>query len=105
MAWAEADRAVIRHYLGFSALFLQADPRLEAAIGAVQSLADGGTRPDNSTELQIRGWLAKLAVVGGGPIFRHAGRIPLYTTDWLDQWMESRLGKPMRSTSDIREDA
>jgi hypothetical protein len=49
-------------------------------------------------------WLAKLAVVGGGPIFRRAGRIPLYTTDWLDQWMEARLGKPLRSTSDIQDD-
>jgi hypothetical protein len=48
-------------------------------------------------------WLAKLAVVGGGPLFRRAGRIPLYTSDWLDQWMEARLGKPLRSTSDIAE--
>ena len=44
--------------------------------------------------------LAKLAVIGGGPIFRRAGRIPLYTTDDLDAWAESLLGPPMRSTSD-----
>lgn len=44
-------------------------------------------------------WLAKLAVVGGGPIFRKAGRFPLYTTEDLDAWAESRLGKPQRSTS------
>lgn len=44
-------------------------------------------------------WLAKLAVVGGGPIFRKAGRFPLYTTDDLDAWAEARLGKPQRSTS------
>jgi hypothetical protein len=44
--------------------------------------------------------LAKLAVVGGGPLFRRAGRIPLYTTDWLDQWVEAKLSKPLRSTSD-----
>ena len=61
MAWTEADRAVLRHYMGFAAIFLQADPRLELAITSVQAKADGGTRPDNSTELQIRGWLAGLA--------------------------------------------
>ena len=63
MAWTEADRAVIRSYLGFPALFLQADPRLESAMQSVQSEADGGTRPDNSTELQMRGWLAQLAAI------------------------------------------
>jgi len=63
MAWTEADRATIRHYLGFPALFLQADPRLESALQSVQSVADHGTRPDNSTELQIRGWLAQLVHV------------------------------------------
>lgn len=44
-------------------------------------------------------WLAKLAVVGGGPIYRKAGRFPLYTQDDLDCWAESRLGAPRRSTS------
>ncbi|HEY1697978.1 MAG TPA: hypothetical protein VGG39_37720 [Polyangiaceae bacterium] len=63
MAWTEADRATIRSYLGFPALFLQADPRLEAAMTAVLAIADNGTRPDNSTELQIRGWLAQLASI------------------------------------------
>ena len=61
MAWTESDRATLRHYLGFAALFHQADPRLELAITSVQSKADGGVRPDNSTELLIRGWLAQLA--------------------------------------------
>lgn len=60
MSWSEADRALLRHYLGFGALFLQADSRLEAALSAVQSVADGGTRPDDSTERLIRGWLAAL---------------------------------------------
>lgn len=46
-------------------------------------------------------WLAKLAVVGGGPTFQNAGRTPLYTDDNLDAWAESRLSPPMRSTSDI----
>ncbi|MEP9386777.1 hypothetical protein [Mesorhizobium sp. KR9-304] len=44
-------------------------------------------------------WLAKLAVIGGGPIYRKAGRFPLYTQGDLDRWAESRLGAPRRSTS------
>ncbi len=44
-------------------------------------------------------WLAKLAVVGGGPIFRKAGRFPLYAASDLDSWAETRIGAPRRSTS------
>jgi hypothetical protein len=61
MAWTEADRVQIRHYLGFADLFLQADPRLEQAIASVQARAEGGTRPDDSAERQLRGWLGQLA--------------------------------------------
>lgn len=44
--------------------------------------------------------LAKLAVIGNGPIFRRIGRVPLYSTDDLDEWVASKLSEPMRSTSD-----
>jgi hypothetical protein len=44
-------------------------------------------------------WLAKLAVVGGGPIYRKAGRFPLYAASDLDVWVEARIGTPRRSTS------
>jgi hypothetical protein len=44
-------------------------------------------------------WLAKLAVVGGGPIYRKAGRFPLYAPGDLDTWAEGRIGAPRRSTS------
>jgi hypothetical protein len=44
--------------------------------------------------------LAKLAVRGGGPPFRRDGRVPLYSTDDLDQWVSSRLGALMHSTTD-----
>lgn len=44
-------------------------------------------------------WLAKLAVVGGGPIYCKAGRFPLYAPADLDAWAEGRLGSPRRSTS------
>jgi hypothetical protein len=44
--------------------------------------------------------LAKLAVLGGGPVFRKAGRYPLYLAQDLDLWAETKIGKPLRSTSD-----
>ena len=44
-------------------------------------------------------WLAKLAVTGGGPIYRKAGRFPIYAIEDLDSWAESRIGAPRRSTS------
>jgi hypothetical protein len=44
-------------------------------------------------------WLAKLAVVGGGPPFRKAGRFPLYAPDDLDAWAQSRIGTVRNSTS------
>jgi hypothetical protein len=43
--------------------------------------------------------LAKLATLGGGPIFRSAGRTPLYAPADLDEWALSRIGKPRTSTS------
>jgi hypothetical protein len=44
--------------------------------------------------------LAKLACVGGGPIFHKAGRSVLYTIDDLDAWAQAKIGAPQRSTSD-----
>jgi hypothetical protein len=44
--------------------------------------------------------LAKLATLGGGPVFRKFGRIVVYDTSDLDQWALGRLSKPLRSTSD-----
>lgn len=44
-------------------------------------------------------WLAKLACVSTeGPVFRLAGRTPLYAPEDLDAWVQSRLSKPMRAT-------
>jgi len=45
--------------------------------------------------------LAKLAVIGGGPVFRRMNRVALYSIDDLDQWVASKLSRPMRSTSDM----
>jgi hypothetical protein len=44
--------------------------------------------------------LAKLACIGGGPEFRRAGRIPIHEPHKLDSWVQSRIGPPVRSTSD-----
>jgi hypothetical protein len=49
------------------------------------------------------GTLAKLAVVGGGPRFRVAGRTPLYSTDDLDTWAESIISPLVSSTSELRQ--
>jgi hypothetical protein len=45
--------------------------------------------------------LAKLAVMGGGPPFRKAGRVPLYAPLDLDAWAASITSAPMRSTSEV----
>jgi hypothetical protein len=45
--------------------------------------------------------LAKYAVRGGGPAFRKAGKFPIYSRDELDSWAEQRLGKLVRSTSEL----
>ena len=43
--------------------------------------------------------LAKLAVLGGGPIYRKAGRYPLYLIEDLDRWAQGKIGSPQSSTS------
>jgi hypothetical protein len=48
------------------------------------------------------GTLAKLAVTGGGPKFRHAGRVPLYDPLDLDEWAMSLMSPLKSSTSDAR---
>jgi hypothetical protein len=45
--------------------------------------------------------LAKLAVIGGGPLFRKAGKFPLYEKNDLDCWVGSRIGEKQSSTSHV----
>jgi hypothetical protein len=45
--------------------------------------------------------LAKYACVGGGPAFRKAGKFPIYAREDLDAWAERRIGKLVRSTSEL----
>jgi len=47
--------------------------------------------------------LAKLATLGGGPPFQKAGRIPLYSTQALDEWANAMLSPPVSSTSELRQ--
>ena len=63
MAFTEADRVLIRQYVGWSAIFLQYQPLLESAITTIQAVTDGGVRADNSTELLVKSLLAQLQKV------------------------------------------
>jgi hypothetical protein len=65
VALLESDRAYLRHALGFGSIFLQQDPILENALTAIQSIADGGTRVDSSTETLVKGWATDLQTVEG----------------------------------------
>lgn len=46
--------------------------------------------------------LANLAVTGGGPAFRKAGRTPLYSAADLDAWANGRIGPRVTSTAELR---
>ncbi len=95
MAFTETERVQIRRWLGFPAIFQQADPILESAITAVQSTADGGARPDNSTELAIRGYLTEL------------GTLETKWKDLYDQMQAFKLNNltvdPLRGLAGIRQ--
>jgi len=44
--------------------------------------------------------LAKLACLGGGPIFHKAANAAIYKPEDLDAWALEKIGAPQRSTSD-----
>jgi hypothetical protein len=77
MAYSEVDRAYIRTYLGYGAIFLQAEPRLENAITATQSVADKGARPDSTTENIIRAIVYGSQAVAGSV----SGLLPIISGD------------------------
>ena len=60
---------------------------------AAQFLTSHGYRTAPAT-------LAKLACLGGGPVFESFGRRPLYREDDLLAWAAARTTGPRRSTSD-----
>jgi hypothetical protein len=61
--------------------------------GAAQALTEAGYPTSPKT-------LATKASRGGGPKFRKYGSRPLYRWHDLREWARSRLGPPMRSTSE-----
>jgi len=48
------------------------------------------------------GYLANLAVVGGGPAFHKAGRDSLYSRSALDCWAQQTLGPPALTATEHR---
>ncbi len=72
----------------------------------IQQLEPGLDRKAAAAFLKNQGYpvepttLAKLASVGGGPVFEKFGRKPLYTKPNLIAWVRSKLSGPLRSTSD-----
>ena len=70
---------------------LPSDPLLRRAAASAYLREKWGV--DRAT-----GTLAKLAVVGGGPPFRKAGRIPLYAPTDLDAWASELLGEVVTTT-------
>lgn len=47
--------------------------------------------------------LAQLALTGEGPRFRYWGRRPVYTEDDLDDWIQQKLGQPVRTARRLTE--
>lgn len=47
--------------------------------------------------------LAKLAYVGGGPAFRKAGRVPLYSVSACNEYGQSKIGPLVHSTAELAE--
>lgn len=45
--------------------------------------------------------LAKLACIGGGPRYQKLGPYPVYTPEDLDAWAESRMSRPVHSSSEL----
>lgn len=65
------------------------------------------TRAEASDFLQSKGYpvakgtLQKLASIGGGPDYHRFGHRALYKADSLIAWAQSRLSKPISSTSEL----
>ena len=46
--------------------------------------------------------LAKMRCLGGGPSFHKAGRLILYQSDSLDEWIIQRIGPEISNTSEYK---
>lgn len=61
MAFTEPERVKIRRYMGWPPG--KTEPRYDSQITYAQSVSEGGSMPDGSTETEIRGILAALAAI------------------------------------------
>jgi hypothetical protein len=66
MSFAESDRVNIRKYLGLTSLYRRSYTRFEDAMTLIQSVADGGSMVDSSTETMIKASLTELAAIETG---------------------------------------
>gem|GEM_PF-643899 len=90
--WRDANGfCVAPEKIGVTQLDKQFLRRTEAAAYLKERYGHGSPRT-----------LAKLATLGGGPVFRRRGRIPLYTVEDLDQWALEGMSAPVKSTSELR---
>lgn len=65
MAFTEFQRDQIRSYLGFPRLYISANPFLESAITAIQTISEGGSSPDASIENAVIAAIARVAAIDG----------------------------------------
>ena len=80
-----------------------------AGTGHVAQKVRRFRRPEASKYLQEE-WgilrkpktLAKLAVIGGGPVFQKDARTVLYTEMSLDEWARSQWSAPVSSTAEFK---
>lgn len=60
---SNAQRNDVVRWGGWSRLYKQSYPKLENAMNAIRSLAEGGTQEDDSAVLQVIAWLANLTTL------------------------------------------
>lgn len=60
---SEANKTQIRSVLGASRLFVQLWAQLENAMNAVESVANGGTQPDDSAVVLIQSYLSQITCI------------------------------------------
>lgn len=61
---------------------------------------DAGAYLKNTYGFGSEKTLAKLATIGGGPVYRKASNAALYRREDLDAWALAKIGEPQASTSD-----
>lgn len=63
MTFSEAERDQIRTYLGYTRMYISANPFLEQAITSIQPISEGGSAPDSSIENAVRSALQQIAAI------------------------------------------